>query len=163
MEVNMLTSIVVGKNLIVGTALKSFYDVIQWVAKGVGATKVNGIGTNISVFKTNYSKILNRIENGSIEIVTHGHKRYIILTENQVISLMQNAKLQNAKLQNTEMQIVKLQNVKLQNAKLQNAKLQNAETKRTVGELFANLPTLPGTRDIPRAVSLNVVDHYGLP
>jgi hypothetical protein len=66
----------------------SFGDIVQLIAVRIGAPTVDAAGTNISSFKTNYSTVLDRANGGSVEVVTRGRQRFVLLAEEHAQTLM---------------------------------------------------------------------------
>lgn len=66
----------------------SFSDIVQLIAVRIGAPAVDAAGTNISAFKTNYSTVLDRANGGSVEVVTRGRQRFVLLAEEHAQTLM---------------------------------------------------------------------------
>lgn len=44
--------------------------------------------TPISIFKARYSGFLKDAENGTVQVISHGNKRYVLLTESQVVKII---------------------------------------------------------------------------
>ena len=68
----------------------AFHEILMKIAMRIGAPEVDESGTNISAFKTNYSTVLDRAKNGSVEVVTRGRQRFVILAEEQAVALITN-------------------------------------------------------------------------
>lgn len=69
----------------------AFHRAILKLASLVEANQVNEAGTTISDFKAHYSSVLDRADNGSLEVITRNNRRYVILSEGQVVALVKNA------------------------------------------------------------------------
>ena len=65
-----------------------FHVALRLMADRVGAVVEDESGTNISAFKTNYSTVLDRAKGGSVEVVTRGPHRFVILGEETVQALV---------------------------------------------------------------------------
>jgi hypothetical protein len=68
----------------------SFEEALQEIALRIGAMEVHVPGTKITAFKTNYSSVLDRVTGGSVEVVTRGRQRFLILAEEQARALVAN-------------------------------------------------------------------------
>ena len=68
-------------------AVTSFHEAVRKIAHLVNATHINEKGTTIAKFKTEYSTILDRTDEGSLEIITRSKRHYVILEEGQVLAL----------------------------------------------------------------------------
>lgn len=90
----MLTRSLAGASPEVQDLETSFHEAVMKVASFVEANQVNEKGTTISDFKAQYSSVLNRTEQGSLEVITRNSRRYVILDEHQVLALVKNAKSQ---------------------------------------------------------------------
>ena len=44
--------------------------------------------TPISIFKAKYSGILKDADHGTVQMISQGSKRYVLLTENQLVEIM---------------------------------------------------------------------------
>jgi pyoverdine/dityrosine biosynthesis protein Dit1 len=73
----------------------SFHDAVRKMAHFIEASHINEKGTTISEFKAQYSNVLNRTDNGSLEVITRSNRRYVILDEDQVLTLVKNAQPQH--------------------------------------------------------------------
>lgn len=70
--------------------LEKFQAALKVVAARTGARDVNFSGTPISVFKTHAAAILRRIKAGSIEVVTQNGEPFVILSAEQISTLLAN-------------------------------------------------------------------------
>ena len=70
------------------TKADPFWDALHEVAERSGGVLEDAGGTNISTFKTNYSTVLDRAKSGSVEVVTRGSQRFVILAEDMVRALV---------------------------------------------------------------------------
>lgn len=103
------------------------------VAAMVEANQVNEAGTTISEFTKHYAAVLDRTDQGSLEVITRHNRRYVILGEEQIAALVKNSK----------------------SGQLAGELL--------AGELLAGLPLLPYDEHRPRVQSINTVNAGRLP
>lgn len=68
----------------------AFQAVLKVVAARTGASDVNFSSTPISIFKTHVAAILRRVKAGSIEVVTQNGVPFVILSMEQVSTLLAN-------------------------------------------------------------------------
>ena len=64
-----------------------FEAAVRAIAERIGTRHVNCAGTPISIFKVRYATVLKRAKAGSIEVLTRGRERFIVLGREQVIAL----------------------------------------------------------------------------
>lgn len=64
-----------------------FRAAVRVAAECVGARRINFAGTPMSVFKVRYATVLKRAKAGSIEVLTRGRERFVILAPEQVMAL----------------------------------------------------------------------------
>ena len=65
-----------------------FHGAVKVVAEHVGARHINFAGTPMSVFKVPYATVLKRAKAGSIEVLTRGRERFVILAPEQLLALV---------------------------------------------------------------------------
>jgi hypothetical protein len=105
-----------------------FSIALREIARRIGAQVGDEVRTPISEFKSNYSPILDRASGGSVEVLTRGKRRYVILDEAIVEAL-----------------------------------ILEANDRKTIGEAFAGLPSMPAGGRRPLDMSIASVDQYRLP
>lgn len=64
-----------------------FEAAVRAIAERIGARHASCAGTPISIFKVRYATVLKRAKAGSIEVLTRGRERFIVLGPEQVIAL----------------------------------------------------------------------------
>lgn len=69
----------------------AFGAAVRSIAARVGATQVNLRGTPMSAFKAQYAALFDRVRAGSVEVVTDGRQRFVVLDMDQVLALTSNA------------------------------------------------------------------------
>lgn len=68
-----------------------FRAAVRTIAARVGAKRVNLVGTPVADFKTKYATVFKRANAGSVEVVTQGRQRFVVLGLDQVLALIPNA------------------------------------------------------------------------
>ncbi len=68
------------------THVDEFTSAVQSLAQGLGVTVMDN-PMPISKFKSDYSGLLRVALNGSVQQISRGRERYVILTEKQVIAM----------------------------------------------------------------------------
>lgn len=67
-----------------------FSRALNQIARRVGAPPPNDKGTTVSEFNKDHPTVLDRVMNGSVEVITDGHQRFVLLAEKQIIALAGN-------------------------------------------------------------------------
>jgi len=80
----MFTTNFIGSDLFL-TAATSLVDAID-------GFRLNRKATKISDFKAKYSTVLNEANGGTVQLISQGGKRYLLLSEEQVIALAEQSK-----------------------------------------------------------------------
>lgn len=70
--------------------IAQFEAAVRILGTRVGAKNINVAGTPISAFRTQHVAILERIDAGSVEVVTRRGQPFLILGLHQVIALVSN-------------------------------------------------------------------------
>ncbi len=68
------------------TEVDAFKSAVQYLAQKLGAVAKDE-PMPISKFKSKYSDLLNAAQNGRVQQISRGRERYVLLTEEQVISM----------------------------------------------------------------------------
>lgn len=66
----------------------AFQAALRTLAARVGAKGLDAVVTPISVFRSSYTAVLDRVRNGSIEVITHRGEAFVLLGRSQLSSLM---------------------------------------------------------------------------
>jgi hypothetical protein len=69
----------------------AFRASVRTVAARVGAKRANLNGTPMSAFKGQYASAFSRVRAGSIEVLTDGRHRFVVLNMDHVLVLTSNA------------------------------------------------------------------------
>lgn len=68
-----------------------FQGALEKLVSFVGAKEVDQAEITITEFKAKYASVLNRTDRGSLQVIKRNSRRYVILDEDQVLALTQNA------------------------------------------------------------------------
>ena len=66
----------------------AFQTAVRAIVVRVRAKTVNLRGTSMPAFKANTAAVFNRVSSGSIEVVTRGRQRFVVLALDQVIAIV---------------------------------------------------------------------------
>jgi len=66
-------------------------EALEKLVSFVGAKDIGQDEMTITEFKAKYSTVLNRTDRGSLQVIKRNRRRYVILDEEQVRALTQNA------------------------------------------------------------------------
>lgn len=69
----------------------TFQAALEKLVSFVGAKEVDRGEITITEFKAKYASVLNQTDRGSLKVIKRNSRRYVILDEDQVLALMQNA------------------------------------------------------------------------
>lgn len=69
----------------------TFQGALEKLVSFVGAKEVDQGEITITEFKAKYASVLNRTDRGSLQVIKRNSRRYVILDEDQVLALTQNA------------------------------------------------------------------------
>lgn len=65
----------------------AFFHAINSLVQRLGAVRATK-PTPISIFKAKYSGILKEADLGTVQMISQGSKRYVLLTESQLVEIM---------------------------------------------------------------------------
>ena len=74
------------------TGGEKFREALQQLATYLGAPRPNEIGTYIPKLKKDLRSVFERVNNGSVEVITLEHQRFVVLSEEQALTLIARTK-----------------------------------------------------------------------